>query len=305
MHFNININQKAIMEIAKKTGVKLNLKHASLISSYRNFALSSKTKKQIINNKVFVWMSYSEVLEQNPLLGLEITSKEVLARYFTDLIKAEIIERYLDKKEGNRTYFGAGKYFDNIYSDNGTLPTLQSIPSDSTVDTLPTLQSDNNIYNNNYINKKEKSNKKESEISQIKTNNLHLIRKLLTDTDTARGVVQNTLMPYPNQVWWEEQASVTLSIIQKEMERYYTDISSKNKNKRTIKNIKSRFVKWLKSYKRSDFYKYQDKNINQPNSTNKVKIEIIKRSDFETQEDFENQIAIYKDIQIPFEIQYD
>lgn len=145
MKYSININQKALVELNNETGINLDLKDATIISFFKDYTHFPKVKKQIINGDVFYWVSYQWIIDENPLL--EIENKDVLGRRIEKICNTGILQKFLDKKDGNKVYLAFGETYQRLitdtpptYSKQGSLPTQKSEP-------LPTQKSDN--YNTN------------------------------------------------------------------------------------------------------------------------------------------------------------
>lgn len=279
MQYNININQKAILEISKKTGVKLGLKHASIIDFYLKFRNSKKAKTKIFEEKEYVWISYSLILGNLPLL--EIKSKDVLARYFIDLIKANILIKVVSKEMGNKTYWRPGENFEDLFFD--TLPTFQSEPSDDPVDTLPTFQSVNNIHKDHINNKKEKAPSIFFEkIKQI-TNKLNL---------------EGT--PHQNQIISE----ITERIPKDKIEGYleYLDQQINEKKEKYLKTAFQpvAFYNWYyKDY--LGFLNVELEAQKKKEAKHQQDLEIIDSSKI-SKEELERQVKLFKDLKIKYKI---
>lgn len=155
MKYSININQKALVELNNETGTNLDLKDATIISFFKDYTHFPKVKKQIINGDVFYWVSYQWIIDENPLL--EIENKDVLGRRIEKICNTGILQKFLDKKDGNKVYLAFGETYQRLITDNhptyskqGSLPTQKSEP-------LPTQKSDN--YNTNKTEYKKTGNK--------------------------------------------------------------------------------------------------------------------------------------------------
>ena len=118
MKYSIQINQKAIVELNKETGANLDLKDATIISFFKDYTHFPKVKKQIINNEVFYWISYQWIIDENPLL--EIENKDVLGRRIEKICNAGILQKFLDKKQGNKIYLAFGKNYQRLITDTPT-----------------------------------------------------------------------------------------------------------------------------------------------------------------------------------------
>lgn len=109
-----------VYEINHQKNIKLSLKHLTLLRWFLDFQGSNEMEYKIINEKVWYWCSYQKIISDLPIL--EVTNKEVVSRLVKDLVKAEIMESFIDKKSGNKTFIKLGiKYSELISTDEKTL----------------------------------------------------------------------------------------------------------------------------------------------------------------------------------------
>lgn len=107
---------------------------------------NSKLKKIKIGDKVFTWVAYQKIITDMPYI--KINSKDVIGRRLKQMIKDKLLEKYLDKEGGNKTFWGMADKWDILTGilpydfKNGTLPLSKSEP-------LTTSKSDNISINNN------------------------------------------------------------------------------------------------------------------------------------------------------------
>ncbi len=151
MQYNFDINQKAIVELSKTTGVKLGLQEAVIIDFIAKFAHSGECEVIIIEGKVYYWLAYSKIIEECPLLGIK--NKEVLARKIELLENAGILLKHYEAGKVRKTYFAFGPNYKHIVFDykknkqdvGGTMPTEKSsldeaMPTEKS-STMPTEKS--------------------------------------------------------------------------------------------------------------------------------------------------------------------
>lgn len=165
MYYNISINQKAIVDFNKQNTIKVDLVDGVIIEYLQKQTTSSFAKRNhlIKDNEVYFLLSYENIITQLPLLNIE--NKEVIARRIKKLKDLQIINHFVDRKQGCKIFFNTTDIFESFFSYD--LPTQKSSAPDSKVDTLPTQKSsaiyiDNNI-NDNYISDNRKIYKKENE----------------------------------------------------------------------------------------------------------------------------------------------
>lgn len=133
------------------------------------------------------------------------------------------------------------------------------------------------------INKSDKNVK-----NDIRLNNKQKIESFF-ESENLKEIVESKLIPYENQIWFEEQAKTTLETLKEKMIEYY------DTNKKEIKNVKMTFINWLPK-DRKQFYKYP--NFNQPQIQTieqPQRVATIDRKNFKTEQDFLNEIAEYQE----------
>ena len=104
--------------------------------------------------------------------------------------------------------------------------------------------------------KNDKSDKNDKDLAALPSNKI-LIEKFFESEDMEL-IVRSQMVPFDNQVWFAEQAKITIAGIKADMLLYYT--VDKKGSKVEIKSVKSRFIKFLNNYKRASFYQYKDKD---------------------------------------------
>lgn len=177
MQYGFYINQKAIVEISKDTGVKLDLKDAVLIEFIAQYTRIPSTEFIIVNEKPHYWVAYKKILEECPLL--EIESKETLGRRLLNISKAKILDKYYTGGEYKKTYFAFGDNYKRLIAhlshadSNSGMDESKTKTShyhaDSKVEAMPTQKSDNQytkISNNN--NKEEYSKFENFELDDLR-----------------------------------------------------------------------------------------------------------------------------------------
>lgn len=103
-----------IYEINHSKNIKLSLKHLTLLKWFIDFQGSNEMICKIFDNKVWYWCSYQKIISDLPIL--EVTNKEVLSRLIRDLVKAEILESYVDRKDNSKTYIRLGIMYTELIS---------------------------------------------------------------------------------------------------------------------------------------------------------------------------------------------
>ncbi|GAB4146937.1 MAG: hypothetical protein OHK0017_08030 [Patescibacteria group bacterium] len=139
------------MRLREKTGVKLDLVDVSILDFFVKFSGTHKMDTIFVDNKVAYKVDYNHFIREMPLL--EINNKEVMARRFSKLVKAEVL--FMIMKNGNIPHFGFGKNYIHLVADveiesqdEGDPSTEESTASDSKVEAPPTEESTAYIYHN-------------------------------------------------------------------------------------------------------------------------------------------------------------
>ncbi len=156
MQYGFYINQKALVEISKETGVKLDLKDGAIIEFMAQYSRTPSLTVKIVDGIPYFWFAYGYILEQCPLL--EIESKEVLSRRLLNIAKTGILKKYYEAGESRRTFFAFGENYAKLIShlshpdskvavDENISKTDESHP-DSKVEAIPTQKSDYQYTNN-------------------------------------------------------------------------------------------------------------------------------------------------------------
>lgn len=112
MQYNITINQKQLVELSQKLGVKINLKTATVLNYFKE--AHTVFQQKIIDGSVWYRVDYTKVLEQNPLLDIE---KKQLANHFQLLVEMLVLDKFLDKASGNQVYFKPGENYIPCFFD--------------------------------------------------------------------------------------------------------------------------------------------------------------------------------------------
>ena len=135
----ITINQNNFIQISKMKSIKVDAIDGILFDWIQNFTKSGKALKKLIDNKLFIWVSYKAIREDNPLCN--INSNDVVGRRLNKLVSLGVLEKYLSKEDGNKTFYSITEYAYMYLLENRELPTQES-------EALPTQESDNSKLDN-------------------------------------------------------------------------------------------------------------------------------------------------------------
>jgi len=111
MKFNVNINQK---QLSKVDGI--DLKDAAILVYVEGFMNSRKTKKILVGNITYIWISYAHLIDEMPLLKLK--SKDAIYRRFRKLTNAGLLEPHKDNRSMGKSYYAFGPIYESIISDS-------------------------------------------------------------------------------------------------------------------------------------------------------------------------------------------
>lgn len=163
MKFNIHINQKSIVD----NKIDIDLKDAVILDYLKMMPLSEKIKKIVYEDRVYFWVSYKHLIQQNPLLGIKAVDS--LYRRLTRLVEIGLLGVYPENKKINKSFYClTSKYYELMLGDEVGEPTDEK--SEVPTDLNPYLPTDEksddnniniyNIYSNNNKLNLEKKEKK-------------------------------------------------------------------------------------------------------------------------------------------------
>lgn len=98
MKFNLNINQKSIIE----SNLDIDIQDACILDFISTFSHSDKIKKLFIGDKVYYWFDYNLVSENLPILKLK---KDTVYRRFKYLSEIGLLEPHPDNQNLGRPYY--------------------------------------------------------------------------------------------------------------------------------------------------------------------------------------------------------
>jgi len=161
----VTFNQKNFVAISKEKNIKVDAVDAILFDWIQNFTKSQNALKKLIDNELYIWVSYKKIIDDNPICNLNST--DVVARRLKRLCDLGVLKKFVSKKDGNKVFFNITQYAYKYLLEGETLPTQKSIASDSKVETLPTQKSDNSKLRDRELNSNKKTNKKSNPLKEI------------------------------------------------------------------------------------------------------------------------------------------
>lgn len=135
----VTFNQGNFIKIGNSKSIKVDTIDATLFDWIKTFMLSNNAMKKIIDNELYIWVSYQAIREDNPLCN--INTNDAVGRRLNKLVDLGIIKKYLSKEYGNKTFFCITNFAYTYLLENNNLPTFES-------EALPTFESDNSKLNN-------------------------------------------------------------------------------------------------------------------------------------------------------------
>lgn len=161
----ISINQGNFVKIAELKKIKVDATDGILFDWIQNFTKSEKALKKLIDNKLFIWVSYKAIREDNPLCN--INTNDVIGRRLNKLVDLGLLVKYFSKEDGSKTFFSITEYAFKYLLESNTLPTQKSEGYDSKVGGGTTSKSDNSKLDSK-LDSNIKNKQKESLVISIK-----------------------------------------------------------------------------------------------------------------------------------------
>jgi hypothetical protein len=163
--------QERVINVRAKVGereLRLDITDLLLLNQIADFPNRNHVMKIINNDKIFFWMSYSEILEELPILNLK---KQALRDRFDKLVALGLLEKTTNKTS-NMTFFRLTDLYesmrydmltyggdnDSVFNDRGVYSTTQGVCSE-----LHTITE----YNNNNINKEKDKDKEKENVCDL------------------------------------------------------------------------------------------------------------------------------------------
>ena len=154
----VTLNQGNFIKIGNRKSIKVDTIDATLFDWIKTFTLSNNAMKLLIDNELYIWVSYQAIREDNPLCN--ISTNDAVGRRLNKLIDLGILKKYLSKEDGNKTFFCITEFAYTYLLENRELPTQESEP-------LPTQESDNSKLINSKLDRIKKIYKKENLAEQF------------------------------------------------------------------------------------------------------------------------------------------
>lgn len=211
--------------------VRLDTTDLLILNHIADFPNRSKIVKRIIDEKVFFWISYDEILNELPILGIK---KQALADRFKKYVILHIAKQELialDSKHQNATFFCLTDVYESLlYEKDGYGSQLQEgmvvnydTPSRSQLQDIYNNTSNNNITNNKEkeIDKSISTKKDKDELFErcwIAYNRKGSKKQAKVQWDKLDDVEKNNVLPHIKAYVSSRELNY-----QKDFERYIRD----------------------------------------------------------------------------------
>lgn len=106
MKYNININQKAVIDL----GLDLDVVDLAIFDFIKDFSNSPGCIKVLIDGKQYFWISHSKIINDLPII--KITSRQGIFKRINKLIDACLIER--KEIDSQKSYYCFGVNYDSV-----------------------------------------------------------------------------------------------------------------------------------------------------------------------------------------------
>jgi hypothetical protein len=197
----ITINQANFIKIGKREGIKVDAIDGILFDWIRTFMLSENALKKLVDNELYIWVSYKKIREDNPLCN--INTNDVIGRRLNKLEKLGLIKKFVSKEDGNKTFIALTKFAYDYLLEDRELPTQESGDYLLKSRELPTQESDNSklieSYNSKLIENKEITKKIKNELDSFLLENKlksELGSKVNISTKDFKKVVEEYLKTF-------------------------------------------------------------------------------------------------------------
>lgn len=109
---SITINQAQVVAM----GLNVDIIDLALLDYCQNYLLSAKAKRTLVDGKVYVMVSPTDIINDMPLLGL--TTSKSINNHIDSLIEAGLLERCPDNQKLRGTYICQGVRYDEYIGIN-------------------------------------------------------------------------------------------------------------------------------------------------------------------------------------------
>ena len=128
--------------------LKLDMTDLLILQQLADFPNRKKTKKQIVDDKLFFWVDYKELLEELPILDIK---KQALRDRLDKMVELKVLEKAVVNFDrlGSATCFRMGDNYETLlYSDDTKQSTTQGCVADYTGGGSELQDKNNNKENN-------------------------------------------------------------------------------------------------------------------------------------------------------------
>lgn len=154
--------RKEIRGNEKEVELKLDLNDLLILKQIADFPNRKKITKVIVDEKIFFWISYKEIINELPILGI---GKQALSDRLDKMVRLGVLEREIKSMPpyANMTLFRIGdnyeqlKYKDECSNDDSIVSNDDRVSYSNTTGYRSQIRDINNEYNNKKKEERDKS----------------------------------------------------------------------------------------------------------------------------------------------------
>lgn len=114
----LGFNQAKVMELSNTMNTKIDIEDLMLLTYIQTAAGSTTMLKHLEDNKVFVWLSHSKILEDLPILNIK---EDMLKKRLAKLVELGLVETKKlanEKLRGSRSYYCITELCETLLYEN-------------------------------------------------------------------------------------------------------------------------------------------------------------------------------------------
>ena len=194
---------KEVRGVEKEIELKLDMNDLLILKQIADFPNRKKITKILVDEKIFFWVSYKEIISELPILGI---GKQALSDRLDKMVKLGVLEREIKTMPpyANMTLFRIGDKYERLRykvedsKDDSTVSNYDTVSCSTTIGSRSQIRDINNEYNNNKddnnVDKEEKEDK-----SSSKKKDSFPFRQALIDLGVRPEIVNDWLIVRKNK----------------------------------------------------------------------------------------------------------
>lgn len=176
---------KEVRGVKKEIELKLDMNDLLILKQIADFPNRKKITKILVDEKIFFWVSYKEIISELPILGI---GKQALSDRLEKMVKLGVLEREIKTMPpyANMTLFRIGDKYERLKykvedsKDDSTVSNYDTVSCSTTIGCRSQIRDINNEYNNNkddnnvdkeeidkYISKKDEKDEVDSWVNEM------------------------------------------------------------------------------------------------------------------------------------------